>query len=483
MRQKSIPLSANKEEGLLYEEVAARLAHLIEQGTYRPGERIPSVRQMSSQQQVSISTVLQAYYLLEERGLIEARPQSGYYVHMRLPSSQPELEMSSPMPDPTQVSVHELTMMVLRDSNNPNLVQLGAAVPNLNLLATEKLNRIIANLGRELGVQSGLYIVPPGLEGLRTQIAKRAVLAGCDLTAGDIVITSGCLEAVDLCLRAVCKPGEIVAIESPIYFGMLQTLEMHGLKALEIPTHPRDGISLNALRFAIEHNPVRACLVLSNFNNPLGSCIPTENKKELVELLARHDIPLIENNVIGEIYHTEQRPTVAKAFDRKGLVMLCSSFSKDLCPGYRLGWVVGGRFRQTIEWLKYTSSVASATLPQMAVAQFLEGGGYEHHLRRIRREYARNVAQVSQAVLRSFPAGTRVSRPSGGFILWVQMPDRVDSLELYKLSKREDITLTPGYLFSTSNQFRNFVRINAADWSYQIQKALETLGGMVAELA
>ena len=163
--------------------------------------------------------------------------------------------------------------------------------------------------------------------------------------------------------------------------------------------------------------------------------------------------------------------------------MLCSSFSKDLCPGYRLGWVVGGRFRQTIEWLKYTSSVAAATLPQMAVAQFLEGGGYEHHLRRIRREYARNVAQVSQAVLRSFPAGTRVSRPSGGFILWVQMPDRVDSLELYKLSKREDITLTPGYLFSTSNQFRNFVRINAADWSYQIQKALETLGGMVAELA
>jgi len=476
------PVNPAKGERLLYEEVAARLAHLIEQGTYRPGERIPSVRQMSRQQQVSISTVLQAYYLLEESGLIDARPQSGYYVRTPLTSSQPELEISSPMPDPTQVSVHELTMMVLRDSNNPSLVQLGAAMPNPQLLATEKLNRIIANLGRELGPQSGIYIVPPGLEALRTQIAKHAVLAGCDLTAGDIVITSGCIEAVDLCLRAVCKAGDIVAIESPIYFGMLQCLEMHGLQALEIPTHPRDGISLNALRFAIEHNPVRACLVLSNFNNPLGSCIPAENKKELVELLARYDIPLIENDIIGEIYHTEKRPTVAKAYDRKGLVMLCSSFSKDLCPGYRLGWVAAGRFRQTIEWLKYTSSVSAATLPQMAVAQFLDSGGYEHHLRRIRREYARNVAQVSQAVLRSFPAGTRLTRPSGGFILWVQMPDQVDSLELYKLAIGENITLTPGYLFSTSNQFRNFIRINAADWSYQIQKALETLGEMVAEL-
>jgi len=481
--QKSKPISPVNGDRLLYEEVAARIARLIEQGTYRPGERIPSVRQLSLQQQVSISTVLQAYYMLEERGLIEARPQSGYYVRMRLPSSHPELEMSSPMPDPTQVSVHELTLMVLRDSNNPNLVQLGAAMPNPELTATDPINRIISTLGRELGNQSGIYIVPPGYEALRTQIAKHAVLAGCDLTAGDVVITSGCLEAVDLCLRAVCKAGDIVAIESPIYFGMLQTLEMNGLQALEIPTHPRDGISLNALRFAIEHNPVRACLVLSNFNNPLGSCIPDDNKKELVELLARHDIPLIENDVVGEIYHTEKRPAVAKAYDRKGLVLLCSSFSKVLSPGYRLGWVVGGRYRQTIEWLKYTSSVAAATLPQMAVTQFMESGGFERHLRRIRREYARNVAQVSQAVLRTFPPGTRITHPSGGFILWVQMPDQVDSLELYKLAKREDITLTPGYLFSTSAQFRNFIRINAADWSYQIQKALETLGEMIATLA
>ena len=207
------------------------------------------------------------------------------------------------------------------------------------------------------------------------------------------------------------------------------------------------------------------------------------NKKELVELLARHDIPLIEDDILGELYFTDRRPIVAKAFDKTGLVMLCSSFSKDLCPGYRIGWVVPGRFESTIQWLKYTASVSAPTLPQYAIAEFLASGGYDHHLRRARKEYARNIARISQAVMKYFPAETRVTRPSSGFVLWVQMPDAVDSLELYSLAIKEGITLTPGYLFSPSNQFRNFIRINAADWSYKIDHALETLGDIIAELA
>ncbi|HLE14239.1 MAG TPA: PLP-dependent aminotransferase family protein [Anaerolineales bacterium] len=476
-------MSGFDQDHLLYEELANRIGMLIEKGTYRPGERIPSVREMSRQQGVSISTVIHAYYLLEDRGLVEAKPQSGYYVRTILPSALLEPEISSPEPDPGQVSVQELVMRVLRDANNPSLVQLGAALPNLELLPTENLNRLLNSIGRELGKEGGTYIIPPGVEALRAQIAQRSVRAGCSLAPNDIVITSGCIEAVDLCLKAVCRPGDIVAVESPIYFGLLQTLEVHGLKALEIPTHPRDGISVAALHFAIEHNPIRACLVISNFNNPLGSQIPDENKKELVELLARHDIPLIEDDILGELYFTDRRPIVAKAFDKTGLVMLCSSFSKDLCPGYRIGWVVPGRFESTIQWLKYTASVSAPTLPQYAIAEFLASGGYDHHLRRARKEYARNIARISQAVMKYFPSETRVTRPSGGFVLWVQMPDAVDSLELYSLAIKEGITLTPGYLFSPSKQFRNFIRINAADWSYKIDHALETLGDIIAELA
>jgi DNA-binding transcriptional MocR family regulator len=296
------------------------------------------------------------------------------------------------------------------------------------------------------------------------------------------VITSGCIEAMVLCLRTVCQRGDTVAIESPVYFGILQSLEALGLQALEIPTHPRDGISLEALEFAIEHNPVKACLVISNFNNPLGSCMPDENKKALVELLAEHDIPLIENDISGEIYFSGQRPSVAKAYDRKGLVMLCSSFSKDICPGYRIGWVAPGKFKPNVEWHKFTTNGGTALLPQLAVAQFLESGGYDHHLRRIRRVYARYMALMSQSIMRHFPDGTRVTRPTGGTVLWVQLDDRVDSLKLYKLALKAGITLTPGYIFSAKEQYCNFIRLSASFWSPRAERAIERLGEIIRNM-
>jgi len=304
---------------------------------------------------------------------------------------------------------------------------------------------------------------------------------GCQFSPNDIVITSGASEAVDLCLHAVCKPGDIVAVESPMYFGTLQSLEVHGLQALEIPAHQRDGISLDALRFALEHNPIKAVLVISNFNNPLGSCIPDGKKKELVGLLTKHDIPLIENDVSGEIYFGDKRPMVPKSFDTKGLVMLCSSFSKDISGGLRVGWVAPGRYRSELEWLKFTANAATATLPQMVVAEFLSTGGYDHHLRQIRRECARNVNLFSQAVTRYFPPETRVSRPTGGFVLWLQLPEKVDSLELYKLALESNITIAPGYLFSATDRFSNYIRLNAVAWSYPIERAVEKLGELVAQ--
>ena len=474
--------SSRNRESFLYEDIANQIKQLIEKGTYRPGDRIPSVRQMSQQQGVSISSVLQAYLLLEGRGLLEARPQSGYYVCHPTSGHLPEPEASTPGLDPSHVNLHDLVMMVMRDSLNPSLAQLGAAMPNLELLPTERMNRIMAGLARNSSKGTHQYLLPPGLENLRLQIAKRAVNSGCQLSSNDIVITSGGTEAIDLCLHAVCKPGDIVAIESPMYFGTLQIIEVHGLRALEIPTNPRDGISLEALQFAIEHNPIKAVLTISNFSNPLGSCIPDEKKKELVELLTRYDIPLIDNDVSGEIHFTEKRPHVTKAYDTKGLVMLCSSFSKDISPALRVGWIAPGRYKNVVEWLKFTLSASTATLPQMAIAEFLDSGGYDHHIRRLRREYANNVAMLSQVVTRTFPTGTRVTRPSGGYVLWVQLPESVDSLELYALAQQGGITITPGYLFSPTNQFQNFIRLNAATWNRPIERALEKLGGMVNDL-
>lgn len=475
--------SVSTERKYKYERIADDIDHLIECGAFQPGDRIPSVRRMSRARDVSVSTVLQAYYLLEARGLIRARPRSGFYVRTDLPSDLPEPEISTPDPDPTQVSMRELvSMVVLKDATNPALIQLGAAHPNPALAATEKLNRTLTAVARRMGDESGLYDYAPGCEVLRMQIARQSLTAGCSLSPDDIVITSGCSESVSFCLRAVCDRGDTVAIESPICFDTLQTLEALGLQALEIPTHPREGISLEALRFAVQHNHVSACLVISNFNNPLGSCIPDPKKRALVSLLATEEIPLIENDIFGELYFGDARPSVAKAYDRQGLVMLCSSFSKTLAPGYRVGWVVPGRFLPTVRWLKYTSSLAAPTLSEHAIAEFMSSGSYAPYLRRTRRTYERRVTSMSRAVRRGFPEETKLTRPSGGFVLWVELPKTVDSLVLYERAQAAGIAITPGYLFSATDQYPNFIRLNAANWSDEAEAAIERLGQIIGQL-
>jgi DNA-binding transcriptional MocR family regulator len=466
----------------IYEKIAGRIELLIKKGTYRAGERIPSVRNLSKQMKVSVSTILKAYFYLENKGIIEARPQSGYYVRRQSPPAPSEQEITLVHATPTPVSVNELVMMVLRDARDPDLVPLGVAAPNPENLPIEKLNRIISHVARRHRHQGVSYDFPPGCESLRIQLAQRAVKAGCSLTPDRIVTTSGCLEAVMLSLRAVCRPGDTVAIESPIFYNLLQVIEMLDLKALEIPTHPLHGISLSALSYAIEHNPVHACIVISNFNNPFGSCMPDEKKKELVKILANHEIPLIEDDVYGDLGFSYDRPTVAKRYDKKGLVMLCSSFSKTLAPGYRVGWVVPGRFQEKIERLKAVSNIATATLPQLAIAEFLATGGYDHYLRKIRAIYNRQTSLMAQAVSEYFPKGTRISNPSGGFVLWVELPEQVDSIKLYELALKAGITIAPGLIFSASRKYRNFIRLNAAYWSDRIDRALADVGGIAANL-
>ena len=467
-----------------YLQVAERITRMIEEGTFGPGAAAPSVRKLSRQWKVSITTILKAYYLLEARGLLIPRARSGFYVSNRLPSAPPEPTLSDPDPDPSTVGMRELiTRIVLRDTLDPQLLQLGAAHPAPEHTATRQLNRLMAAAARRMGDRSGLYMTPAGNRPLRQQLVRHAMDAGCSLDAEEIVITSGCGEAVSSCLRATCSPGDTVAVESPICFDVFQYLENLGLKALEIPTHPRDGISLDALRFALENNPVHACVVISNFNNPLGSCIPDSHKKELVALLGSYDIPLIENDIFGDIHFAAKRPRCAKAFDTGGRVLWCGSFSKTLAPGLRVGWAAAGRYRSTVAWLKYSTSLATATLPQVAVAAFMAEGGYRQHLRRIRRIYRRRVTDLRRAVIRFFPEGIRVTDPAGGYLLWIELPERVDALRLYRQALEEGIAITPGHLFSAGDRYRNFIRLNAANWSDEAVPAIQRLGRVIARMA
>ena len=470
---------SGKRKEALYETVAQRIIHLIDHGTYGVGDRIPSIRGLSRQMQVSLTTVMEAYRLLEDLGVIEAHPQSGFYVRARHLEPPHVPAKSEAIGDPIPVRMGDLVMRVMRDTLNPDLVQFSAALPNPDLLPTEKLTRLLAAVTRREQHRSDVYEIPPGCEELRVQVARRSLEAGCRLTPSDIIVTCGCQEAVVLSLRAVCKAGDIVAVESPTYFNFLQAIELLGLRALEIPTHPEEGMRLDALQQAVERHPVRACLLSTNFSNPLGATMPESKRAELVTLLARSDIPLIEDDVYGDLSFAGLRPRLAKSFDTKGMVLLCSSFSKTLAPGYRVGWIAPGRFQAQIEHLKFVSNIAAASPPAIAIAEFLANGGYDHHLRRVRRVYSAQMGLMSQHIYRFFPEGTRVSRPSGGYVLWVQCPEHVDAVSLYQRALRRGITLAPGPLFSPQQGYRNCIRLNSAQWSPKAAEAIAGLGQLI----
>ena len=461
----------------LYEQLANKIAGLIEKQTFLPGEKVPSVRRLSTQENVSISTVLQAYVLLEDRGLIEARPQSGYYVRLQRRALPPEPAMSQPSLSATRVNVSELVANIHDVIARPDFVPLGAATPSPEHLPIRKLNRILATIARESDGYEHSYGMAQGSEELRHQIARRSVDWGCSFSTSELVVTFGCTEAINLCLRAVAQPGDTIAVESPTYYGFLQIIESLRMKAVEIATSPRTGICIDALERAIEKHQIKACLVQSNFNNPLGTCMPDEKKKMLVDLLAKTQIPLIEDDIYGELYFGHERPKVCKSYDKHGLVLLCSSYSKCLSPGYRVGWTAPGRFKDEVRRLKLMNSLSCVPPTQIAIAEMLRTGGYDHHMRRIRRAYAYQVQKISEAIGIYFPRGTRITRPQGGFVLWAEFPASLDSLELYKMALEAKISIAPGSLFSPKQNFRNFIRLNCAHpWSDKIDQALATLG-------
>jgi DNA-binding transcriptional MocR family regulator len=467
-----------------YEQVAERITQLIHLGTLRPGERIPSVRRISRQEGVSISTALQAYFLLEDRGLIEARPQSGFYVRLQSRRLPPEPQIIYPPHAATEVGLGDLVSNILKAARNPDIVPLGVAAISPELLPTTKLHRILASVARRAGIQANRYDFAPGYPELRYQIARRSLDWGCSLSADDVVVTAGCTDALNLCLRAVAGPGDVIAVESPSYFVLLTILEALQMKALEIPTYPREGVCLDELQIALDRRKVKACLFMTNFHNPMGSCMPGEKKKKLVEILTQRGIPLIEDDIYGDLHHGAARPKVAKAFDRKGIVLLCSSFSKTLAPGHRVGWTAPGRFRAQVERLKNISTAGNALLPQMMIAEFLKTGGYDHYLRKIRKAFGEQMQVTSQAIGKYFPEGTKVTRPSGGIVLWVEMPAQVNALELYQKALQKNISVAPGPVFSASQGYRNFIRVNCGmRWSDRIEEALFILGRQASELA
>ena len=477
------PPSTNQQNGVmehLYEQLADYLRGLIDDRVLEAGDRLPSVRHLAAQRRLSVSTVLQALRQLEDRGLIEARPQAGYYVRRRVPA-RAEPQGVEQLKRPVHVGVNQLLMRVLQANEQPGMLPLASAYPAPGLLPSARMQRTFAKVARQQRDLLAAGTCTAGNdERLVRQLIRLSLEWGGPLDAGEIVITNSCTESFNLCLRAVTSPGDTVALESPTYLVLLQVLEGLGLKALEIPTHPRTGISIEALELATRNGAIKACVLIPNAHNPLGSIMPEGNKCRVAQLLAERNVPLIEDDIYGDLCFEGGRPWPIKAYDASGNTMLCSSFSKTISPALRLGFVAAGRHLPEVLQIKTLTSGVTGALQQAAVAEFLEGGGHARELRRARRMYAAQVARMADAVAEHFPAECTMSRPQGGFVLWVELPRQVDALALHRDAVAERIAFMPGQLFSASGQYRNCLRLNCGNpWSAAIEGGVKRLGELV----
>ncbi|MET0291120.1 MAG: PLP-dependent aminotransferase family protein [Steroidobacteraceae bacterium] len=467
-----------------YLRIAADLASLIDGGQLAPAERVPSVRELARQRGVSLTTAVASLRHLEQRGLIVARPQSGFFVARRSPRlEEPRLTRLSRAA--RRVGI-EATIERMREASlDPQVARLGQAVPDPALFPRLQLQRALARTLRESeGVLTDYELRTPGVPLLRQEIVRHYAHIGTSLDADEVLITNGCTDAMSLALRVLLQPGDTLAVESPTYFGFLRLIASLGVKVVEIPSRPRDGLDVDALRRALAApggKAIRACLIVSSFNNPSGGSLPEADRRALVRLCDENDLALIEDDVYGDLQFGASRPVPCKQFDREGRVLLCSSFSKTLAPGARIGFVAGGRQTDALRTAKYLTSVATAPLQQEMIANYLRSGHYPRHLARMRRTLAEQVERMTALVERHFPAETRISRPEGGFVLWLELPENLDSLELYDQARRERVDFVPGALFSAAGRYGNCLRLNCGlPVTAGTESAVKRLGALVA---
>lgn len=479
----AIALDTAGEQAPLYRQLAGRLQQAIEHGSLSAGDRLPSVRDLAQREQVSLATAVSSYRHLENIGLVEARPKSGYYVKPQAPRMA-EPEMQQIRSRARVINVNTSVMSILAAMRQPGIVPLGAACPGPALYPAARLRRLLAAQSRSNLDAIGRYGMGMGHPGLRAQLVKRYAHADVLLDPEEIVVTIGAMEALNLALQAVARPGDTVAIESPTYFGILQIIENLGLKALEIPTSPRDGLSLEALDLATQKaGAVKALVVMPTVQNPLGAIMPEASRERLVQMMQARGIAIIEDDIYGELAHGRARPRPLKSWDREGNVLLCGSFTKVLAPGFRIGYLAAGKWQEKVEHLKFVHTVSTSEVLQRVIAEFMESGGYDHHLRHLREAFHRQLCKTTETVERHFPAGTRLTRPAGGFLLWVELPDGLSGLRLFERALAENIYIVPGSIFSGSDRFDHCLRINCGyPWSAQIEQALATLGRLCHEM-
>lgn len=472
----------------LYRRLADHYLDAIRAGALAPGDRMPSVRKLMRLHGVSLSTALQLCRQLEQEGWLEARPRSGYFVQrQRAPIARVEEPGAVVTPDPAQyVGIHEsVSRFRAKARQHPVHINLAGARAAPSLYPGDALKQVAIRALRNHADLLVKFVAHTGNPHFRNVLARRALTHGMAVSPDDIIVTHGCSEGVHLALQALAQPGSTIAIESPAYFGVLQVLESLGLRAIEIPTSPHTGISLDALELAMQAYPhIKAVLVVPHLQNPFGCVMPDSHKARLVQLCERAQVPLIEDDTYIDLVDSAVPLKPVKAWDTSDNVIYCASLNKILAPGMRLGWMLAGRWHARIDMLKVAQMRQNDEWPQIIAAEFMASPDYDRHVRRLRNALHAQRRKVADAIARYFPAGTRLSAPAGGTLLWIELPRKLSADLILDAALQEGIMFAPGSIFSNSNRFDHCMRINCGiPYSPELDHALRRLGEITMALA
>ena len=459
-----------------YLQLARGFERQMRTGVLRVGDRLPSVRQLQATHRISVATAVGCYAWLERQGYVRARPKSGFYVARPPRDDGPAPVTATRIRGPLSVRVDGRRTAA---AAAPDMLELGPAVVGPELLPMNRLNRSLRIALSAFTENAVRYEDRRGNLRLRRQIARLVFRQGASCHPDEILVTSGSTEALILAIRATARPGEVVAVESPGCFEMLDALQSLHVRALEVPRVPGQGVDLASLARAARQHDVKAMIVNVTCHNPFGDIVRDEHKAAMVRFAAERRIALIETDTFGDLVFTGERPRSLKAFDTDGTVLQCCSLAHYIAPGFNLGWMHGGRWRAEIERLKRLSNVAGAALPQLAMAEFLESGALETHLKVLRLALWRSVEAARQEILRLFPRGTRVNRPEGGFVLWIQLPEGYDGVDVQRRAAAAGINLLPGAVFSPSAQYASCIRIACGHPADVMMRAVGTIAGLL----
>lgn len=467
----------------LYQRVADHYRQAIRLGALAANQKLPSLRTMMRTHQVSLSTTLQACRQLESEGLVEAQSRAGYFV-VEAPGMGASVRAAGPKEAGVDLASATLDELLAMSRRKPVSVDLGIATCAPHLYPIADLRKITAAVIR---ADEDVLVSPAsssGNEELRQMLARRALARGIQTAPEELIVTHGVSEGLALALRAVTQPGDTVLLESPTYYGLLQALSSLAVKAIELPTNSRHGLLPEAVEFALRDQARVAAIVnMPTLHNPLGSTMPNEARERLVALCASHGIALIEDDVSADLHPGASTLRAQKSWDRDGHVIYCASLNKSLSPGLRLGWMLGGRWRDAIESLKMTISRPKEELPQRVAARFLESGAFDRHLRRLRSALARQREEMVALIRETFPEGSVVNDVDAGMLLWVKLPRNVSSRRLFSEALEHRIRIVPGALFSSSPYFDGYIRLSCG-WPLNKERveAVETLGRLCGAL-